>query len=101
MTIYTHTFDGIELGESYYIRVKVYDTNNKYVEALSNVIALNYILQNGNGLKTQVLNSNKGFWYQGEDSNLYSLTYKFPEDFEKDYFRNFGDNLDIWRPKSF
>ena len=43
-TEYTHTFNGLKLGESYYIRVKVYDTNNKYVEALSNVIALNYIM---------------------------------------------------------
>ena len=43
-TEYTHTFNELKLGESYYIRVKVYDTNNKYVEALSNVIALNYIM---------------------------------------------------------
>ena len=43
-TEYTHTFEGLELGNSYYIRVKVYDTNNKYVEALSNVITLNNIM---------------------------------------------------------
>ena len=43
-TEYTHTFNELKLGESYFVRVKVYDTNDKYVEALSNVITLNYIM---------------------------------------------------------
>ena len=62
-TEYTHIFEGLELGNSYYIRVKVYDTNNKYVEALSNVIALNYIMTAEDG---DVL---KGKTYIGKNGN--------------------------------
>ena len=43
-TEYTHIFEGLDLGKSYYIRVKVYDTNNKYIEAISDVVTLNYIM---------------------------------------------------------
>ena len=36
----TYTFNGVEPG-SYYVRVKVYDKNNKTVEALSKIITIN------------------------------------------------------------
>ena len=43
-TEYTHTFEGLEIGKSYYVRVKVYDTNEKYEEAISDVVTLSYIM---------------------------------------------------------
>ena len=43
-TEYTHTFEGLEIGKSYYVRVKVYDTNGKYEEAISDVVTLGYIM---------------------------------------------------------
>ena len=43
-TEYTHIFEKLDLGKSYYIRVKVYDTNNKYIEAISDVVTLSYVM---------------------------------------------------------
>ena len=43
-TEYTHTFEELEIGKSYYVRVKVYDTNGKYEEAISDVVTLGYIM---------------------------------------------------------
>ncbi len=39
-TEYTHTFKELNLGKSYYVRVKVYDTDGKYVEAISDIVTL-------------------------------------------------------------
>ncbi len=39
-TKYEHTFEGLDLGKSYYVRVKVYDTEGKYVEAISDIVTL-------------------------------------------------------------
>ena len=41
---YTYTFEGLELGKSYYVRVKVYDKNEKYVEAISDIVTLSNIM---------------------------------------------------------
>ena len=43
-TEYTHTFTELALGKSYYIRVKVYDINNKYIEAISDTVILSNIM---------------------------------------------------------
>ena len=37
---YTYTFEGLDLGKSYYVRVKVYDEQEKYVEAISDIVTL-------------------------------------------------------------
>ena len=52
-TEYTHTFTELALGKSYYVRVKVYDTNGKYEEAISDVVTLSYIMtaEDGDVLK--------------------------------------------------
>ena len=52
-TEYTHTFEELEIGKSYYVRVKVYDTNGKYEEAISDVVTLGYIMtaEDGDVLK--------------------------------------------------
>ncbi len=39
-TEYTYTFENLDLGKSYYVRVKVYDTEGKYVEAISDIVTL-------------------------------------------------------------
>ena len=41
---YTYTFEGLELGKSYYVRVKVYDKNEKYIEAISDIVTLSNIM---------------------------------------------------------
>ncbi len=41
-TEYSHTFETLTLGKSYYIRVKVYDVNSKYKEAISEIVTLSY-----------------------------------------------------------
>ena len=37
---YTYTFENLDLGKSYYVRVKVYDEEGKYVEAISDIVTL-------------------------------------------------------------
>ncbi len=37
---YTYTFEGLDLGKSYYVRVKVCDEEGKYVEAISDIVTL-------------------------------------------------------------
>ena len=39
-TEYEHIFEELDLGKSYYVRVKVYDTEEKYVEAISDIVTL-------------------------------------------------------------
>ncbi len=39
-TEYTYTFKNLDLGKSYYVRVKVYDNEEKYVEAISDIVTL-------------------------------------------------------------
>ncbi len=39
-TEYEHTFEELALGKSYIVRVKVYDTDGKYVEAISDIVTL-------------------------------------------------------------
>ena len=39
-TEYTYTFGNLDLGKSYYVRVKVYDTDGKYAEAISDIVTL-------------------------------------------------------------
>ncbi len=39
-TQYTHIFEGLDLGKSYIVRVKVYDEEGKYVEAISDIVTL-------------------------------------------------------------
>ncbi len=39
-TEYTYTFKNLDLGKSYYVRVKVYDEEGKYVEAISDIVTL-------------------------------------------------------------
>ncbi len=39
-TEYTYTFENLDLGKSYYVRVKVYDNEGKYVEAISDIVTL-------------------------------------------------------------
>ena len=39
-TEYTYTFENLDLGKSYYVRVKVYDTEERYVEAISDIVTL-------------------------------------------------------------
>ena len=39
-TEYTYTFENLDLGKSYYVRVKVYDEEGKYVEAISDIVTL-------------------------------------------------------------
>ena len=39
-TEYEHIFKDLALGKSYYVRVKVYDTDGKYVEAISDIVTL-------------------------------------------------------------
>ncbi len=39
-TEYEHIFEELALGKSYYVRVKVYDEEEKYVEAISDIVTL-------------------------------------------------------------
>ncbi len=39
-TEYEHIFEELDLGKSYYVRLKVYDAEEKYVEAISDIVTL-------------------------------------------------------------
>ena len=63
-TEYTHVFDKLDLGKNYYIRVKVYDANNKYIEAISDIVTLSYTIT---AQEKDVLD---GMTYLAEDGTL-------------------------------
>ena len=68
---YTHVFEELELGKSYYIRVKIYDKNEKYVEAISEVITLSYIMtaKEGDVLKDKTYITENGTLKTGSMPN--------------------------------
>ena len=70
-TEYTHTFGELALGKSYYIRVKVYDTNNNYIEAISDSVILSNIMtaEDEDVLETKTYLAQDGTLRKGTMSN--------------------------------
>ena len=43
-TEYTYTFKELELGKSYFVRIKIYDVNGKNIEIISRIVTLSYVM---------------------------------------------------------
>ena len=63
-TEYEHIFKDLALGKSYYVRVKVYDTDGKYVEAISDIVTLS------NSITAKERDVLKGKTYLAEDGSV-------------------------------
>ena len=70
-TEYTYTFENLDLGKSYYVRVKVYDTDGKYVEAISDIVTLS------NEMTAKEQDVLQGKTYLAQDGSL--LTGQMPD----------------------
>ena len=63
-TEYTYIFKELELGKSYFVRIKIYDVNGKNIEIISEVVTLNYVMT---AMEEDVL---EGRTYLTEDGTL-------------------------------
>ena len=61
-TEYTYTFEELALGKSYFVRIKVYDVKGKYIEAISDIVTLSYLMtaQDGDVLREKTYLTGEG-----------------------------------------